>query len=137
MPVEPYLMYDGRTEEAIEFYKRAVGATVNMLLRVKDAPEKGPMHGPGMDNKIMHASLNIGGTQVMMSDGGCTGNAKFDGITLSLSTANVAEADKFFAGLSEGGTVTMPQGETFFSPRFGMCRDKFGVHWMVIVPKAM
>ena len=139
MLVQPYLMFNGRCEEAIEFYRKAIGAEVEMVMRFKEAPDQPP---PGMvpanwDNKVMHASMMIGDTQVMASDGCSTEGTAFKGITLSLTVANEAEADKKFAGLLEGGQVTMPMGKTFFSPRFGMLTDKFGVSWMVIVPGEM
>jgi len=135
MKVETYLFFDGRCEEAIEFYQRALGAKVEMLSRFKECTEAG---GPGMvppssDNKVMHASLRIGDTVVMASDGRCLGKPSFQGFALSISVANAAEADRVFAALSDGGQVQMPLGKTFFSPRFGMVADRFGISWMVIL----
>ena len=130
--VQPYLFFDGRAEEAIEFYKKAVGAEVGMLMRWKDSPDKS-MCSPGNENKVMHASLKIGDTRVMASDGRNTGNPKFDGFALSVDAKNEADADRLFDGLSNGGKVVMPLSKTFFSPRFGMTQDKFGVNWMVVV----
>jgi PhnB protein len=132
MLVQPYLFLDGRAEEAIEFYRRALGAEVTMLMRFKDSPEKG-MNPPGTENKIMHASLRIGDTTVMASDGNCQGQAKFQGVALSVTVANEAEAERVFTALSDGGQVQMPLTKTFFSPRFGMTADRFGVPWMVYV----
>ena len=132
MQVQPYLFFDGRCDEAIEFYKKTLGAEVGMLMRWKDSPDKG-MCSPGNENKVMHASLTIGETRVMASDGRNTGNPKFDGFALSVNAKDDADADKLFDGLSAGGNVIMPLGKTFFSPRFGMTQDKFGVNWMVIV----
>jgi PhnB protein len=132
MLVQPYLFLDGRAEEAIEFYRRALGAEVTMLMRFKDSPEKG-MNPPGTENKIMHASLRIGDTTVMASDGNCQGQAKFQGVALSVTVANEAEAERVFTALSDGGQVQMPLTKTFFSPRFGMTADRFGVSWMVYV----
>ena len=132
MQVQPYLFFDGRAEEAIEFYKKNLGAEVGMMMRWKDSPDKS-MCTPGNENKVMHASLTIGETRVMASDGRNTGNPKFDGFALSIGAKDEAEADRIFGALSAGGSVTMPMSKTFFSPRFGMCADKFGVHWMVIV----
>jgi PhnB protein len=132
--VTPYLFFDGRCEEAIEFYKKALGAEVGMLMRFKDSPEPpAPGCGPGDASKIMHASLRIAGTTVMASDGRAQGNPKFEGFALSLNAKNDAEADRLFAALAEGGQVQMPMSKTFFSPRFGMVADRFGVGWMVIV----
>ena len=135
MKVESYLFFNGRAEEAIEFYKRALGAQVTMLMRYKDAPESPPpgMIPPGSENKVMHASFTIGDSTVMASDGDCKGNAKFDGFSLSITAKDEAEADRVFGALAEGGQVRMPLGKTFFSPRFGMLADKFGVGWMVVV----
>lgn len=133
MQVQPYLFFDGRCEEAIAFYKKAVGAEVGMLMRFKDSPEKNPNCTPSDENKVMHASLTIGETRVMASDGRNTGNPKFEGFALSINAKDEADADRKFNALSAGGKVMMPLGKTFFSPRFGMTTDKFGVNWMVIV----
>ena len=136
MKVSPYLHFDGRCDEAIAFYKKALGAQLQFVIRFKESPE--PQYNPpGMDEKIMHANLLIGETQVMVSDGRCMGDAKFEGITLSIEAADTAEADRLFNALLDGGNVIMPLSQTFFSPRFGMVADKFGVHWMVIVPQPM
>jgi len=135
MKVEPYLFFDGRCEEAIEFYRKTLGAEVQMLMRYKDSPEP-PQPGmvpPGAENKIMHATLRIGETTVMASDGQCTGKPKFDGFALSITAASGAEAERVFKSLGEGGKVQMPLTKTFFAPSFGMLADRFGVAWMVIV----
>ena len=133
MPVEPYLNFDGRCEEAIEFYKKALGAEVVMLLRVSDSPEQPPGGiAPGTENKIMHATLRIGGTNVMASDGYCKGGSEFKGITLSLGVPDDAAADRAFNALSDGGQIQMPLTKTFFASRFGMVADRFGVPWMII-----
>ena len=133
MQVQPYLSFEGRCEEAIEFYKKALGAKVEMLMRFKDAPEGGQKPSPGTENKIMHSSLRIGDTAVMASDGMAQGNPEFKGFCLSLSVKTEAEADTLFGALGDGGKVEMPLGKTFFSPKFGMVQDKFGVGWMVLV----
>jgi PhnB protein len=136
MKVEPYLFFDGRCEEAIEFYRKTIGAEVEMLVRFKDSPEPAQpgMVPPGAENKIMHATLRLGETTVMASDGQCGGTPKFDGFALSITAANQAEAQRLFNALGEGGKVRMPLTKTFFSPCFGMLADRFGVAWMVIVP---
>jgi len=135
MQVQPYLFFDGRCEEAVEFYRSALGAEVTMLMRYKDSPDAPPpgMVPPGSENKVMHASLRIGDATVMASDGSCNGKPSFEGFSLSLTAADAAHADRLFAALADGGQVQMPLGKTFFSPRFGMVRDRFGVSWMVIV----
>ena len=132
MQVQSYLFFDGRTEEAIEFYKKHLGAKVDMLMRFKENPE--PSHNPpNSAEKIMHAAFHIGDTQVLASDGNCAGKAAFQGFGLALSVKSEAEADKMFAALADGGQVQMPLGKTFFSPKFGMVADRFGVSWMIMV----
>jgi PhnB protein len=135
MQVQPYLFLDGRCEEAIEFYKKALGAKVDMMMRFKESPEppKPGMCPPGSDDKIMHAAIRIGDTQVLASDGRCTGHPDFKGFSLTISANTESEADRMFAALGDGGQVQTPMTKTFFSPRFGMVADKFGVGWMVLV----
>ena len=132
MLVQPYLFFDGRCDEAISFYRNALGAEVQMLMRYKDCPE--PDMVPGNDDKVMHAALRIGETVVLASDGRCTSQLKFQGFGLALSVANEAEADRLFNALADGGEVQMALAKTFFSPRFGMVADRFGILWMVLVP---
>jgi PhnB protein len=132
MQVQPYLNFDGRCAEALDFYQKAIGAKVQMLMRFKEAPDKS-MITPGNEEKVMHAALQVGDSTVLMSDGRCMGKAAFNGIALTLSANSEAEADRLFGSLVEGGQVTMPMVKTFFSPKFGMLTDKFGVGWMVIV----
>ena len=134
MKVQPYLFFDGRCEEAIDFYKKALGAEVLMLMRFSDSPDPPPpgMVPPGSENKIMHSAMRIGETEVMASDGHCMGKAAFQGVSLSVSASSEAEADRLFNALADGGQVQMPIGKTFFSPRFGMVADRFGVSWMVV-----
>jgi PhnB protein len=135
MQVQPYLFFDGRCEEALDFYRRALGAEVEMLMRFKDspAPAQPGMVPPGAEDKVMHATFRVGEARVMASDGHCQGKPKFDGFGLSLAAANESEADRLFGALADGGRVLQPLTKTFFSPRFGMVADRFGVMWMVIV----
>ena len=135
MLVQPYLFFDGRCEEAVEFYRMKLGAEVTMLMRFSESPEPHPpgMIPPGSENKVMHSSFRIGETTVMASDGRCMGKPSFQGFSLSLTAANEAEAERLFAALGDGGQVQMPLAKTFFSPRFGMIADRFGVSWMIIV----
>lgn len=133
MRIEPYLNLDGRSEEAITFYRQALGAELQMLMRFKDSPEPPPpgMVPPGSDDKVMHAALRIGATTLMLSDGACRGSADIRGITLSLATGDLAAAARWFQALADGGEVQMPLGRTFWSPAFGMVKDRFGVAWMI------
>lgn len=132
MKVQPYLAFEGRCDEAIEFYKKAIGAKVEMLMRFKEAPDQS-MITPANADKVMHAALRAGDAILLMSDGRCTGSANFHGIALALSVSTDADAERVFEALSDGGKVNMPLQKTFFSSRFGMLADKFGVGWMVLV----
>jgi PhnB protein len=137
MEIQPYLFFDGRAEEAIEFYQNKLGAQVEMMMRFKESPDRPPPDKvpPNSDDKVMHACLRIGGAAVMLSDGHCQGQPKFSGFSLTLNAKDEAEAKQLFGALADGGQVQMPLGKTFFSPSFGMVADKFGVGWMVIVPQ--
>ncbi|MDQ6620573.1 MAG: VOC family protein [Pseudomonadota bacterium] len=134
MTIQPYLFFNGRCEEAIEFYGRALDAKVEMLSRFSDSPE--PM-APGMlpagsEHKVMHVSLRIGDSVIMASDGMCNGEARFDGFSLSITCRDSTEADRIFTALVQhGGQVRMPMARTFWSPRFGMVTDRYGVGWMI------
>jgi PhnB protein len=132
--IQPYLFFGGRCEEALEFYKAALGAKVLMMMRFKEAPDSPPpgTTPAGWENKVMHAEFRVGSTAIMASDG-CESAAGFSGFSLSLSVASEAAADTVFAALAEGGKVDMPLGKTFWSPRFGMLTDRFGIGWMVNV----
>lgn len=132
--IQPYLMFGGRCEEALEFYRSALGAQVDMLLRFSESPDPMPpgMLPPGFENKVMHASFRIASNVIMASDG-CEVGAQFKGFSLSISVATEAEADRYFAALSDGGQVQMPLTKTFWSPRFGMLTDRFGIAWMINV----
>ncbi|MXS82947.1 VOC family protein [Nitrosomonas oligotropha] len=132
--IQPYLMFGGRCEEALEFYRSALGAQVDMLMRFSESPDPTPpgMLPPGFENKIMHASFRIAGNVIMASDG-CEVGTQFKGFSLSISVTTEAEADRYFAALSDGGQVQMPLTKTFWSPRFGMLTDRFGIAWMINV----
>jgi PhnB protein len=130
--VQPYLFFEGRCQEALEFYRKALGAEVTALMRYKDSPDQ-TMVQPGSEDKVMHASFQIGETTVMASDGRCGGQPSFQGFALSLTVSTEAEADRLFGAIVDGGQVIMPLTTTFFSPRFGMTTDRFGVSWMVYV----
>jgi PhnB protein len=136
MDLQPYLFFEGRTEEAIELYKRALGAKVEMMMRFKESPDKEmcPV-SPAMEDKVMHATLRIGNTMVFASDGQGQGTPSFKGFALSINVASQSEAERVFSALSDGGQVQLPLTKTFFSPCFGMLSDRFGVSWMVIIPQ--
>ncbi len=131
--IQPYLYFAGRCEEAIDFYKSAIGAQVEMVMLFKDSPAPPGVLQPGFENKVMHSSFRVGGSTVMASDG-CNDQSKFEGFGLSLKVATEAEANRAFAALADGGQVKLPLAKTFWSPCFGMVTDRFGVDWLVIVP---
>jgi PhnB protein len=131
--IQPYLFFGGRCDEALEFYRAAVGAEVEMLSRFKDAPEPQAGVPDSFGDKVMHASFRIGDSILMASDGRCEGEPKFEGFSLSLTVPTEAEAERVFAALSQGGSVTMPLMTTFWAPKFGMLDDRFGVSWMISV----
>ena len=132
--VQPYLFFGGRCEEALAFYREALGATVEMLMRFNESPQPAaPGQIPaGFENKIMHASFKVGETTLMASDGDEVG-AKFEGFRLSVALPTEADAERVFAKLADGGQVAMPLAKTFWSPKFGMLTDRFGIGWMVTV----
>ncbi|WP_342236044.1 VOC family protein [Inquilinus sp. OTU3971] len=142
--IKPYLFFDGRCDEALEFYTRTLGAKVEQLLRFKDAPpqpDAQPQEGCGpmtadMAEKVMHACVTIRGTTLFASDGMCQGKPEFKGVSLALEMPTDAEAEKVFAALGDGGQVQMPMAPTFFASRFGMVADRFGVSWMITSPAA-
>jgi len=135
MYIQSYLFFEGRCEEAIDFYRGTLGAEVTMMMRYKDSPEPPPPDTlpPGSEDKIMHVSFRVGDTTVMASDGMCSGQPGFQGFSLALTVPNEAEADRVFTALADGGQVRMPLAKTFFSPRFGMVADRFGMSWMIVV----
>lgn len=137
MNVQPYVFFDGRCEEALDFYKGALGAEVGMVMKFKEHPEasKPGTIPPGSEEKVMHANFRVGDTQIMASDGHCQGKPSFQGFSLTLNAADDAEADRLFKALGQGGQIQMPMTETFFASRFGMVADRFGISWMVLAEK--
>ena len=138
MQIQPYLFFNGRCEEAIDFYRKALGAEVEMMMRFKESPDPLPpgMIAPGFENKVMHAAQRIGGAVMLASDGMASGATNFKGFSLSIDAPDAAGVERLFNALAEGGSVTMPLGKTFWSPRFGMVTDRFGVGWMVGITTA-
>jgi PhnB protein len=134
MTIQPYLFFDGRCEEALDFYRAALGAEVTQLLRFKDSPEPpgDGMVAPDSANKIMHSTFRVGDSVLMASDGRCQGKPSFQGFSLSLTLTSDPEAERLFAALADGGAVHQPLIKTFFASRFGMVADRFGVQWMVL-----
>ncbi len=140
MTIRPYMYFNGRCDEALELYQKVLGAQVQFLMRFKEGPPEacaGGMIPANWEEKVMHSEVLIGESTVMMSDGNSNEPAKFEGVSLTVIAADEIEAERFFAGLGEGGNVQMPMMETFFSPKFGMVADRFGVSWLVIVPQEM
>jgi PhnB protein len=140
MLVQPYLCFEGCCEEALHFYRDKLNATVDMLMRFKDAPAsdapqppEGCAGAPADPDKVLHATFRIGDAVLMASDGMASGKPNFQGMSLSLQVADLAEAERVFTALSDGGQVQVPLAKTFFSPAFGMVADRFGVSWMVVV----
>ena len=134
MRVQPYLTFEGRCEEALTFYQAALSAEILSMMRYKDSPlpEGTGARPPGSDEKIMHASLRIGDSVLMASDGRCSGAPEFKGVSLSLALPDPAQAIRIFAALAQGGEVLVPMTETFFAQRFGMVADRFGLSWLVL-----
>jgi PhnB protein len=139
MQVQPYLFFEGRCDEALDFYREKLGAEVTMLMRFKDAPAAGKAAPEGCSptpegaaGKVMHCSFRIGETTVLASDGMCKGRPQFAGVALTINARDAEEVDKLFNALADGGQIQMPLATTFFSPRFGMVADRFGVSWMVV-----
>lgn len=133
MTVQPYLFFEGRAQEALDFYTKALGTKPTMVMRYREAPDAPPPGKlpPGSEDKVMHASFRVGDTEVMMSDGFCSGAPKFAGFSLSITAPDEATARRYFDAMAAGGQVTMPLGRTFWSPLFGMLTDRFGVGWMI------
>ncbi len=133
--VQPYLFFAGRCEEALAFYQQAIGAQVGMVLRFHESPDPVPegMLQAGFEKKIMHSEFTVGQLTIMASDG-CDDTTVFSGFRLALSVPTVADAERVFTALADGGTVDMPLGPTFWSPCYGQVTDKFHVGWMVMVP---
>jgi len=107
MRVQPYLVFDGRCEEALTFYKAALGAEILSLMRFKDSPLPGDLDGrpPDTGDKIMNASFRLGDSLLMASDGRCGGKPEFKGVSLSITLPDAAQADQIFAALAQGGSV--------------------------------
>ncbi len=133
--ITPYLFFSGRCEEALKFYGEALGANVDMIMRYNESPEPAPpgMLQEGFETKIMHASFHVGGAPVMASDG-CDDRSHFDGFKLALAVPTEEKAHHAFNALANEGSVQMPLSKTFWSPCFGMVKDKFNVEWMIMVP---
>lgn len=134
--VQPYVFFGGRCEEALEFYRTAIGAEVEMIMHFNESPDPSPpgMLAEGFEKKVMHSSFRVGESTIMASDGCSPEDGKYNGFSLSLSMPGETDAKRVFAALSDGGTVKMPLTRTFWSPCFGMVEDRFGMSWMVIVP---
>jgi PhnB protein len=133
--IQPYLFFEGRCDEALAFYRDAIGAETTMRMTYGESPDQS-MGNPAMKDKVMHASFRVGEATLMASDGNCAGQTNFHGFGLSLPARDPADAERLFNALAAGGQVMVPLAKTFFSPSFGMVTDRFGVMWMVMVPQA-
>ena len=131
MQIQPYLFFEGRTEEALEFYQSKLGAKVEFMMRYKENPDP-KYNPPNAGEKVMHSCFRVGDTQVMASDGNCSGKPSFQGFSLTFNAADEADAKRRFSALAEGGQVNLPLSETFFAKSFGMVADRFGLNWMVM-----
>ena len=131
MQIQPYLFFEGRTEEALEFYQSKLGAKVEFMMRYKENPDP-KYNPPNSGEKVMHSCFRVGDTQVMASDGNCSGKPSFQGFSLTFNAADEADARRRFNALAEGGQVNLPLSETFFAKSFGMVADRFGLNWMVM-----
>jgi len=137
MNLQPYVFFNGRCEEALNFYTEKLGAQVTFKMLFKDAPPPDPNNPsrPELADKIMHANVQLGSSTWMASDGNCDPAAgPFNGFSLSLTIEDIAAAEKCFNALAEGGQVVMPFGQTFWSKGFGMVVDRFGLMWMITLP---
>ena len=134
LSITPYLIFSGRCQEALDFYRSALGATIEYVMLFNQSPDAAPLAAlqPGFENKVMHATFRVGGVRIMASDGS-NDQSKFDGFRLALDVATEKEARDFFNGLANGGRVDMPLTKTFWSPCYGMVTDKFGLRWKVMV----
>ena len=134
--IQPYLFFGGRCEEALEFYTAAIGAKVGMKMRFSDSPHPMPegMLAPGFEGKIMHSDFCVAGNTILASDGCREGDGGFHAVSLVYSSENEAVVRRAFDALGRGGEVTMPLDKTFWSPCYGMLKDKFGMHWQLMVP---
>jgi PhnB protein len=133
MSFDPYLMFDGTCREAFTRYHEIFGGDLT-LLRMGDMPgEQVPAEQADL---IIHAALNVGGRLLMASDDPTGGQRGVEGIHVYHEVPDIPTADKVYDALAEGGEATQPLQETFFSPKWGMCKDRWGVRWMVGVRQA-
>lgn len=135
MHVQPYLFFNGRCEEALDYYEKHLGAKINAKMRYSDAPPSDRPSSDASGEHIMYSNFTLGDTVLMASDDCVNADVKFQGFSLSLTMSSKDEADRAFNALADGGTVHAPLGQTFFSPYFGMVVDRFGISWMVIIPQ--
>jgi len=132
MQIQPYLFFGGRADEAIAFYEEKLGARLVRRLRFKDNPDAAAPAPETIADKIMHAQIEIGGNVVLLSDGHGAEGPNFQGFALTIAASGAEEVDRLFAALTDGGAVVQAPQKTFFSPRFAMAKDRFGVLWIVL-----
>jgi PhnB protein len=131
MSLNPYLSFNGQCEEAFEFYAKALGGKVLSAFKYEGSPMAGQLPSE-WGGKIMHASLDLGNGMILMGADPPPGRYEAPrGFSVSISVKDVAESERIFGELEKGGTVHMPIQQTFWSARFGMLVDRFGIPWMV------
>jgi PhnB protein len=130
MQLNNYLFFDGRCEEAFARYLEVLGGTMLAMIRHTGTPAEEHVP-PEWRDKIMHACLEIDGRRLMGSDAPPGRGSPLGGFSIQIATDSVEEAERVFAALGQGGTITMPIAQTFWAERFGMLKDEFGVPWMV------
>ena len=130
MQLNPYLLFDGRCEEAFAFYEKVLGGKIKAMMTYEGSPAADNV-APEWRKKIMHATLEVGGEPLMGSDASPTHYAEPKGFSVSLSPNKVADAERIFNALADGGKVVMPLQQTFWAARFGMLTDRYGIPWMI------
>jgi PhnB protein len=131
--LNPYLFYSGNCEAAFKYYEKVLGGKIEFMMRANEGPADMKPE-PGFENKIMHVRMSVGGQVLMASDAPPGHFHNPQGFAVSLTVHDLAEAERKFKALAEGGKETMPFTKTFYAKGFGMCTDQFGTPWMVNCP---
>lgn len=134
MQLHTYLNYGGNCEDAFRFYEQHLGGNITFLMRHGEQPGPGNVP-PEWNGKVLHARMNLGGTELLGADIPAERFQPIRSAYLSLTVGSIDEAERIYGLLSDGGQIFMPMEETFFANRFAMLRDKFGTSWMLLNPK--